>query len=104
MGVGKQSLGSTAVGQSESSGWLKQMNPWANPPGVFLCFFTGLPAWSTFAFMTVDDWLASERLQDSHDGFGPTLTDPVALRLLALGIHAARQSEQAPTLPQDRPG
>jgi hypothetical protein len=45
-------------------------------------------------------WLAREAEQDQADGFPATVTDPVALRLLALGLTQARAGKQAPTLPQ----
>jgi hypothetical protein len=46
-------------------------------------------------------WLAREAEQDQADGFPPTVTDPVALRLLALGLTEARAARQAPTLLQE---
>ena len=51
--------------------------------------------------MDVGTWLAREAEQDQVDGLPPTLTDPVALRLLALGMTQARKAEQAPVSPVD---
>jgi hypothetical protein len=48
-------------------------------------------------------WLAREAEQDQADGFPPTVTDPVALRLLALGLTQARAAKQAPVMPQEAP-
>ena len=47
--------------------------------------------------MELGTWLAREAAQDQADGLPATLVDPVALRLLALGITQARQ---APVVPQ----
>jgi hypothetical protein len=44
-------------------------------------------------------WLAREAEQDQADGMAPTVTDPVALRLLALGLTQARAGKQAPVVP-----
>ena len=51
--------------------------------------------------MDIAGWLAREAEQDRADGFGPTVTDPTALRLLALGMTAARAQKQAPVCPVD---
>lgn len=97
MGPGTPSAVCSYVGQSESSGhWFTHENPRANPPGVFLCFFTPEPDWSRFPRMELSAWLAREAAQDQADGLPATLVDPTALRLLALGITQARQ---APVLP-----
>ena len=48
------------------------------------------------------EWLAREAETDQADGLPPTVTDPTALRLLALGISQARKAEQAPVLPLGR--
>lgn len=102
MGPGTPPVVCSHVGQSESSGhWFTHENPWANHPGVFLCFFThGLP-WSTFPAMGLQEWLAREAEQDQADGLPPTVTDPTALRLLALGMTQARKDRQAPVCPVD---
>lgn len=52
--------------------------------------------------MTQDEWLTREAEQDAQEGFGPAVTDPTALRLLALGLSEARRQKQAPVVPQDR--
>lgn len=49
--------------------------------------------------MELTDWLAREADRDAADGLAPTVTDPVALRLLALGLSEARKAEQAPSGP-----
>ena len=90
------------VGQSESSGhWFTHENPWAYGLGVFLCFFTGGLSRSRFPCMDVAAWLAREADQDHADGLPPTVSDPTALRLLALGLTQARAAEQAPVCPVD---
>ena len=51
--------------------------------------------------MDIAGWLAREAEQDQAQGLPPTVTDPTALRLLALGMTQARAAEQAPVVPQD---
>lgn len=50
--------------------------------------------------MDLSGWLAREAEQDQADGFPPTVTDPTALRLLALLLTEARAGRTGPTLPQ----
>ena len=101
MGPGTQSPVCSPVGLSESSGWFTHENPQANCLGVFLSFFTGLVQSPRFPGVDIAGWLAREAEQDRADGFGPTVTDPTALRLLALGMTAARAQKQAPVCPVD---
>lgn len=85
---------------SESSGWFTHENPQGYPLGVFVCFFTHGVNCPRFPCMDVGAWLAREAEQDQTDGLPRTVTDPTALRLLALGMTQARKPEQAPVVPQ----
>ena len=49
----------------------------------------------------LSEWLAREAEQDQADGLPPTISDPTALRLLALGMTQARAGKQAPVDPVD---
>lgn len=51
--------------------------------------------------MGLDEWLAREAAQDQADGFPPTVDDPTALGLLALGLDTAQRTTQPPVMAQD---
>ena len=103
MGLGIPSADCFCVELSESSAHqLRHENPWGNALGVFLCFFTPVANGSRFPSMELGTWLAREAETDQADGLPPTLKDPTALRLLALGLTEARRAGLVPTLPQDR--
>lgn len=50
--------------------------------------------------MTLESWLAREADRDQAEGLLPTVTDPTALRLLALGVSEARKPTGAAVVPQ----
>ena len=54
---------------------------------------------ATFPGMELGTWLAREAEQDQADGLPATVTDPTALRLLALGVTQARKTKLAPVVP-----
>ena len=51
--------------------------------------------------MELREWLAREAERDLADGLQPTVSDPTALGLLALGISEAQRLTQPPVVAQD---
>jgi hypothetical protein len=51
--------------------------------------------------MELCDWLARERARDAAEGLPATVSDPTALRLLAIGMTEAQGQKRGPVVPQD---